>query len=362
MKRIDTTTWGKFVIGDLMTKLDLKIKKEDFDKRIDTSLERTEEFSLPLINAKDGNNGIMYYGREEDFENDEMCLDIIQNGAVATGNVYAQIEKTGVLWDAYLVKPKNSISKYALLFLSCIVEKSIKQKYSYDNKAIWEKVKLEVISLPQDEQGNPDWKYMECFMQQMANRVNNNVTLISRVLEYIYRKKIDTRKWGRFHLYDESLFTIDSGTKLDKIKMTNKNPSINFVGRANANNGVTDYIDRIEGLKPYDAGCLTISLGGEYLGSCFIQEKQFYTSQNVNVLIPKHPMSDYCKRFISTMIFREGRLHYKAFVDELNRHMKTDFTILLPVTSDNKPDWDYMEKYMQMIEQKTKNVLKQLAN
>ena len=304
----------------------------------------------------------MYYGREEDFENDEMCLDIIQNGAVATGNVYAQIEKTGVLWDAYLVKPKNSISKYALLFLSCIVEKSIKQKYSYDNKAIWEKVKLEVISLPQDEQGNPDWKYMECFMQQMANRVNNNVTLISRVLEYIYRKKIDTRKWGRFHLYDESLFTIDSGTKLDKIKMTNKNPSINFVGRANANNGVTDYIDRIEGLKPYDAGCLTISLGGEYLGSCFIQEKQFYTSQNVNVLIPKHPMSDYCKRFISTMIFREGRLHYKAFVDELNRHMKTDFTILLPVTSDNKPDWDYMEKYMQMIEQKTKNVLKQLAN
>jgi hypothetical protein len=362
MRRIDTTTWGKFVIGDLMTKLDLKIKKEDFDKRIDTSLERTEEFSLPLINAKDGNNGIMYYGREEDFENDEMCLDIIQNGAVATGNVYAQIEKTGVLWDAYLVKPKNSISKYALLFLSCIVEKSIKQKYSYDNKAIWEKVKHEVISLPQDEQGNPDWKYMECMMQQMENRVNNNVTLISRVLEYIYRKKIDTRKWGRFHLYDESLFTIDSGTKLDKIKMTNKNPSINFVGRANANNGVTDHIDRIEGLKPYDAGCLTISLGGEYLGSCFIQEKPFYTSQNVNVLIPKHPMSEYCKRFISTMIFREGRLHYKAFVDELNRHMKTDFTILLPVTSDNKPDWDYMEKYMQIIEQKTKNVLKQLAN
>ena len=61
------------------------------------------------------------------------------------------------------------------------------------------------------------------------------------------------------------------------------------------------------------------------------------------------------------MIFKEGRLRYKAFVDELNRHMKTDFNILLPVTSDNKPDWDYMEKYMQMIEQKTKNVLKQFA-
>lgn len=143
--------------------------------------------------------------------------------------------------------------------------------------------------------------------------------------------------------------------------MTNNNPSINFVGRANSNNGVTGYIDEIEGIKPYDAGCLTVSLGGEYLGSCFIQEKPFYTSQNVNVLIPKHPMSDYCKKFISTMIFREGRLRYKAFIDELNRHMKTDFSILLPVTSENTPDWDYMERYMEVVEQKAKMSLHRLV-
>ena len=134
MKKIDISAWGKYVIGDLMTKLDLKIKKEDFDKRIDTSLEKNEEFSLPLINAKDGNNGVMYYGREADFESEEMCLDVVQNGAVATGNVYAQIQKTGVLWDAYLIKPNDEISKYALLFLSLIVQKSIKKKLNYTNQ------------------------------------------------------------------------------------------------------------------------------------------------------------------------------------------------------------------------------------
>ncbi len=48
--------------------------------------------------------------------------------------------------------------------------------------------------------------------------------------------------------------------------MTDNHPSINFVGRANANNGVTNYIDIIDGIKPYEAGCMTISLGGEYLG------------------------------------------------------------------------------------------------
>lgn len=178
MKKIDTLNWGEFVIGDLMTRLDLKIRKEDFDKRIDTSLEKGVEFSLPLVNAKDGNNGIMYYGRTEDFEAEEMCLDIVQNGAVATGNVYAQIHKTGVLWDAYLVKTKETIDKYALLFLSKVMQKIIKQKYSYDNKAIWDKVKLDSIYLPQTENNTPDWQYMSKYMKSIESSVKSTINQI----------------------------------------------------------------------------------------------------------------------------------------------------------------------------------------
>ena len=62
------------------------------------------------------------------------------------------------------------------------------------------------------------------------------------------------------------------------------------------------------------------------------------------------------------MIFREGRLHYKAFVDELNRHMKRDFSILLPVTKDNTPDWDYMETYMRGVEQRAKTAIQYMAS
>lgn len=76
------------------------------------SEERTEEFNLPLVNAKHGSNGIMYYGRDADFETAEMTIDIVQNGAIATGDVYAQPQRTGVLWDAYLVKPKANFHPY----------------------------------------------------------------------------------------------------------------------------------------------------------------------------------------------------------------------------------------------------------
>ncbi|MCD8315480.1 MAG: restriction endonuclease, partial [Firmicutes bacterium] len=89
----------------MFEKANLRFKKTTFDKGIDVSKIKTKEYNLPLVNAKDGDNGIMYYGRDCDFESDEMTIDIVNDGAVSTGNVYPQPQKTGVLYNAYLIKP-----------------------------------------------------------------------------------------------------------------------------------------------------------------------------------------------------------------------------------------------------------------
>lgn len=58
----------KFKIDDLFKKEKLGWTADrKFDKLKDVSKEETKEFDLPLVNAKDGNNGIMYYGRSSDF-------------------------------------------------------------------------------------------------------------------------------------------------------------------------------------------------------------------------------------------------------------------------------------------------------
>ena len=174
--------------------------------------------------------------------------------------------------------------------------------------------------------------------------------------------KVDTTGWKRFNLYDNLLFSIDAGNKFDKSKMTVVNPEINFVSRSNNNNGISCVVDRIDGVEPYKAGSMTIALGGEYLGSCFIQENDFYTSQNVNVLIPRWDMPDYVKRYISFVIFKESRTYYKAFEDELNRHMTTDFSVLLPIDDAGIPDWAYMEEYIKLIEEKAQKRIDILSN
>lgn len=153
--------WKEFRIGDLYSKVEFKKKK--FNKKSDTSSSPSTEYSLPIINAKHGDNGIMFYGKESVFPSEEMTIDIVQNGAIATGDVYPQPQRTGVLWDAYLIKAKKHIdSRLSLFFFTCTIWKSIKPKFSYEFKATWDRVKNENIYLPVTTDGKtPDLATME---------------------------------------------------------------------------------------------------------------------------------------------------------------------------------------------------------
>lgn len=183
MAKIDTSGWKEFVIGDLFDKLNLGIKNPQFNKALDVSEEQTDEFNLPLVNAKHGNNGIMFYGRKEDFETASMTIDIVQNGAIATGDVYAQPQETGVLWDAYLIKPKHEIkSEYTLMFLAVVIERAIKERFSYDDKCVWDKASLLKVKLLVDSHGCPDWAYMDSFMKKIMKETEVVLSLLDLVI------------------------------------------------------------------------------------------------------------------------------------------------------------------------------------
>ena len=167
--------WGEFKISTVFEKLNLKNKNKTFDKKEDTCTVQTDEFNLPLVNAKFGDNGIMFFGRESDFDSTEMVIDVISNGAIATGTVYAQPYRVGVLWDAYLLKVKEQVmTKQKLLCLTTCLEKSIKLKFGWDNKAVWSKVQYEKIQLPTTQQ-QPDYELMQTFISAVQKLVIRSV-------------------------------------------------------------------------------------------------------------------------------------------------------------------------------------------
>ena len=165
---------ASFTIGELYDKV--KLLKRNFDKRRDTSTNQSDDFPIPLVNAKSGNNGIMFYGKNDVFETEKMTLDIIQNGAIATGLVYAQPDNVGVLWDAFLIKAKgHQDTENTLLYMACAIQKSIRLKFDRDTKATWDRVKTQIIKLPVDNSDNIDVMFMENLISAIKKSIVSNL-------------------------------------------------------------------------------------------------------------------------------------------------------------------------------------------
>ena len=154
-----------------------------------------------------------------------------------------------------------------------------------------------------------------------------------------------TDSWKIFSLSD--IFVVDYGNKFDLYKMQETDyTDIAFVSRTAANNGISAYVEEIEGIEPYPAGYMTIALGGS-IGSTFVQSKPFYTGQNVAVLKPIQDVSSFVKLFIATIIRKESEIRFVAFGRELNKHIKTDFTLKLPQDKKGEPDYVFMQKFIE---------------
>lgn len=117
------------------------------------------------------------------------------------------------------------------------------------------------------------------------------------------------------------LFNISYGTKFDWNKMTEEKDGIAFVSRTSKNNGVVGYVEKYEDKKPYDSGLITVSLGGTYVLSAFVQTTEFYTGQNVAVLSPKKDM-DIVQKLFYCYCISKNRYRYSAFGREANKTLK----------------------------------------
>jgi hypothetical protein len=133
-------------------------------------------------------------------------------------------------------------------------------------------------------------------------------------------------------------FVPKRGNKFDANKMEFiQDGEINFVSRDSKNNGVVGVVNKYKNIEPYPAGLITVSLGGSFLLSSFVQPKKFYTAQNLAILTPRTEMSlnekiYYCK------CISMNRFKYSAFGREANKSL-----IYLKIPK-NVPQWVFEYK------------------
>ena len=346
--------WGEFRIGDLFEKINLRFKKSIFDKGKDISKTKSSEFNLPLVNAKDGDNGIMYYGREKDFESIKMSIDIVNDGAISTGNVYSQPQKTGVLYNAYLIKPKFDVNEISLHFLTSTTRKSIKHKFGYENKAGWIKVKTEKIQLP-TKNNKIDFEFMENFIAELeAQKIARlEAYLVENGLkeyclsdeEEAVLKNLSNIEFQDFQVVD--IFDVRNSGNILSRDIVVDSGDVPYLCASSENNAVSSYISYDD--KYLDKGdCVFI--GGKTFVVTY-QEKDFYSNDSHNLILhlkEKEDKNKLTQLFLATCVNKSLGYKYSWGDSISNRKIQKD-TVSLP-TKNNQPDYALMKTLISAVQ------------
>lgn len=326
--------------------------KKTFKKSDDISTEKNSIFNLPLVNAKHGDNGIMYFGKESDFSSAEMTIDIVGDGAIATGDVYPQPQSTGVLYNAYLVKysdSKHEIKENHLFYFACAMQKSIKLKYGYDNKAGWEKVRNELIALPTNKLHKIDFTYMENYIQKI---INDNLLIMNdfiksnnlknSILSSAEKKAIEDFENGKTKFFEfkiGDLFEAQTGDV--DLQQKDCNGKGHFLINSGLDNiGIKGRTDRKA--KVFSANTITI----DFWGNAYYRDFEYKMATHNHVF----SLSGDCIKNENVGLYLVSRLSYMKNVFSYSS-MGTwtrikEMGISLPVNDTNEIDYAFMENYI----------------
>ncbi|MEX6666849.1 restriction endonuclease subunit S [Pseudomonas sp. W2-17] len=152
------------------------------------------------------------------------------------------------------------------------------------------------------------------------------------------------------------VFDVSYGNKFDLNKMQLLpvgSGGVSFVSRSEKNHGVSATVARVNGVVPYPAGLITVALGGTKLLCSFVQERPFYTAQNVAVLKPIGPMT-FSEKVFTCICIRANRFRYGAFGREANRTLRF---LEIPSLSEFP---DFVHAHAGSISESLENVLLQI--
>lgn len=121
--------------------------------------------NIPFIGATDGSNGITEFISNRNSSLDQNVLGVNYNGSVVE-NFYHPYEAIFSDDVKRLSLSKTSSNKHNLLFCKATILMQ-KIKYEYGYKFNGERMKRQKIKLPVTKKGDPDYTFMEQYMQSL---------------------------------------------------------------------------------------------------------------------------------------------------------------------------------------------------
>ena len=321
--------WGEFFFSDIFETVQR-------GKRLTKANQLDGE--VPYVSSTALNNGVdNFIGNEEKIRKSENDLTLANSGSVGAC-FYQNYEY--IASDHVTSLTLKTGNKDVYLFISSII-KRLEEKYSFNREINDTRIKREKLILPTDEDGNPNWTYMENFIKNIEQKQIKNVLkyLDKYIYIYILHNHFDKVDWKEFFL--DEICNINSGVRLTKANMNEgKMP---FIGSTDSNNGITSFVSNTN--KSLDKNLLGVNYNGSVVEN-FYHPYECIFSDDVKRISFKDDegQNKYCYLFLKQMILQQKekyRYAYKFNGDRMARQK-----IMMPVDKHVRINFDFMKRYI----------------
>ncbi len=155
--------WKNFLLRDLFPTL-VAGKSKGLNH-----IEKSDS-GISYLGATNQNNGVLCFVSREDKSTIQKgnCIAFIRNGEGSMGYSVYKAEDFIATSDMTLGYNKH-LNKYIGTFITTIADR-VRGKYNFGYKRSANRLSKEIITLPVDNNGFPDWKYMENYMRNIESK------------------------------------------------------------------------------------------------------------------------------------------------------------------------------------------------
>ena len=357
MKKINTSNWTDFRVGDLFD-----IHPTKAYKLTNNSLFEEDGVNPVVVNSS-FNNGIGGYTNKPTTE--EGNIITFSDTTTATAMFYQAKPFVGYthiqgMYPIGEYKDKWK-EKSLLFFLSVFRNRAINSNFDYVNKFTREFAKEMTVKLPADKGGNPDFSYMEEYMKNTESAISTSLTKLQLAKQSPISQKIDTHEWKEFVLSE--ILEMQKQVEISPIQAyydDGDGVKYPFYGQSKVNNGIISYVSLDDKfLNNKDALCAILIHSNTH--ECVLATTPFYLKDGhgATSIFSNDELNELSALFIMSVlknVMSEKFNYDKKATKEALRELK----LPLPADKTGNPDYDYMAAFMKNQNLKATNALKYL--
>lgn len=331
---LDSVEWGEFRIKDVFEVANSKPYHKDKLMLCNNGIE--------YVTRTSQNNGV------EDIVSLESNYILNEANSISLGaenaDFFYHVNKYLTGNKMYCIK-NQYINKFNGLFLVNIFRNSIKGAgFGYGKGLTGTRFKTRYILLPIDDNGKPNWKFMEDYIkQEMREQSQKVITYYENKLMKLGFELLDYDvEWKEF-FFTDIFKEIKRGKRLTKSNQIDGDTP--YISSTGINNGVDNFIGNDKKVRKY-ANNLSLANSGS-VGSCFYHNYEYIASDHITALTSEHA-DEYIYKFMSTII---SRLEEKySFNREINDKRISREKLFLPIDKNGEPHWEYMSNFVKKLE------------